>query len=243
MQKGFAGIFILIGILILAAIGSAVYLSLPLQKAQPLVTQEPTSQAPLTSPSGTINQSEQMSEWKVYQNGQYNFTIQYPSRLTVNAQLPSKDFVSSRGGQLLYRVSFYSPEASSAKLPSQLDPKDHYNQFVEQYTSIDLEVHLNPGNLPLEDNLRRIYSNNSGDPNKSTFDIMKPNLKAYSNGPTGSLVYSGYIRGEQGGKSVFISHNSYIYIITLYSGPEGSNYSSSAEKIFDSMVATLKFNQ
>lgn len=72
MQKGFAPIYILIGILILGIIGGGAYYFGKSQVARSQPTQPTITPSPI--PDETVN-------WKTYTNLQYGYSVKYPSSL------------------------------------------------------------------------------------------------------------------------------------------------------------------
>ena len=94
-QKGFTPIIILIGILIVALIGSgAYYLG---NKKAPLPSPSPVS----VQPSSTSSSSDETLNWKTYKNDKYGIEFQYPDSwmlddheaLSINLPDQSKNFV------------------------------------------------------------------------------------------------------------------------------------------------------
>ena len=89
MQKGVGVIYILVGVLILAAIGGAYYLgksSTP-KPSTPVVSQTPkptpsstldTNPAPTGAGETVYTESDRSANWKTYTNTKYGFSFKYP---------------------------------------------------------------------------------------------------------------------------------------------------------------------
>ncbi len=91
MQKGQALIFLLVGMLIMAAIGGAFYLG-TLKNRPPTLSPNPvaTSQTPQpTSISSSTPTADLTTSWKTYQSNMYNFSVKYPTNLEANDQTAS----------------------------------------------------------------------------------------------------------------------------------------------------------
>ena len=72
------------------------------------------------------------------------------------------------------------------------------------------------------------------------FDLMKSSLRTYNDWIYEGLAFTGSLI-ETPQKSVFLPHKNSIFAITLYGGPDsGRNYSTSAEKIFDTTLSSLQ---
>jgi len=209
-------------------------------QSQPASPSQEKNQEKASSPSTTSESSGQVdptADWEMYENGRYSFTLKYPPSLTIEELSPEDRKKFGLTGT--FAVRFYSPEAApDALIPS---GQEAAGRFEERYVSGYLQVHDNPLNLSLEDALQRIYFEPSIDPQKTVFELMRPDLRPYRDGPPGALIFVGSLV-ETPRKSIYFLHRGRVYEVTLSGGAGGTGamYSATAERVFGLMVSTLK---
>lgn len=110
MQKGFVPVYLLIGVLILAALGGAYYLQskealLHFGKSQTPIpqTQNPVvvSQTPQASPNETANPDLIGANWKTYINQSFRFSMKYPNDWIVKENGSNSIWVTNTNSETL----------------------------------------------------------------------------------------------------------------------------------------------
>lgn len=87
IQRGFAPIYLLVGILILAVVSGIYYFSKP---------QAPKSQVPVVSRAPQTNQTpDDISNWKIYKSKNFSYEFQYPPSYAVEESFDSNGKIYS----------------------------------------------------------------------------------------------------------------------------------------------------
>lgn len=97
MSKGFTGVYLLIGVLILAALAGAAYLGklpIKLSTSQPQISTTPT---PQVDASPVPNGTGETDNWKTYRNTTIGFEIKYPEGYVYKLEKENADEVSFSG--------------------------------------------------------------------------------------------------------------------------------------------------
>lgn len=94
MQKGFAPILILVGILVIIGIAGGAYYLGKSQNSQPKSQSQVVSQTPTPSPNANLvpNASAETANWKTYINDTYAFQIKYPEKFNLNENIRKENF-------------------------------------------------------------------------------------------------------------------------------------------------------
>lgn len=103
MQKGQALIFLLVGILVIVVAGGAFYLgrqTTPKSSPVSVVTSQTPQPTTNTNPESTS--SAETSDWKIYTNNEFNYTMKYPNDL----EITQSELRSSTSQKTPYSVLF-----------------------------------------------------------------------------------------------------------------------------------------
>ncbi len=132
MQKGSVVIYILVGILILAALGGAYYFGKS-QSVKPVATLPAN---PVVT-SQTPQPIAQIANWKTYTNDELQYTFKYPPDWQIGGA--SKDVTVLKDG---YKLSFVATSTNSSSALPNVEFHFYYKDQIynEQYTDIFKQI-------------------------------------------------------------------------------------------------------
>lgn len=134
MQKGQALIFLLIGMLVIVALGGAFYLgrsTISKPSPVPVATSQTTlSPTPTQDASREPNSSTETANWKTYTNTKLNFSVKYPETWVFKESPEGSDFAPSENLLSISQSEIFSPIFIFVK---SVDNFDLSTQTLDQY--------------------------------------------------------------------------------------------------------------
>ena len=251
-QRGNA--LIIIGVVVLLVVlGAIAYYSTSVKKQSSQTTQQSTtnlpSQSPVTSKTSTsivLLSNAWILGTQTYSNSKADITFQYPNSFSKNEVDTVKENAAFKQKYPEVKnvpygdffVSFYTPEAPiEERQKSTFD----WTTYDKNAMSISVDVYNNTTGTSLENFLKTHYAGVGIDGKTPVYETLKKNLVSSNIPNTNSYVYVGAL-GENPQKKIFFTYKNKFYIFTLQGGTgAGADYSSEAEKIFDQVIGSIKF--
>ncbi len=236
MQRGFAPILILVGILILGLVAGGVYYSWtgksanPIPPPTPVVTSvsQPSSASqatPIPSPD-----SDETANWKTYTDSTLVASFKYPSNWTLNSG----------------RYGISTPTIKDDWYIDVSDPNygDSTCRGDCPVFNVTVSVYNNDQNLDLASYIKKDFNSITG--GAGNFSQVKLENTILANGLSFTKV-----TGFPGGNyySLYALHNKRVYIIGVGAGVNGMRDDINSAKvkqnlaIFDQILSTFKFTQ
>lgn len=205
MQKGNVLIFLLVGIVVLAAIGGAFYLgrstllrqdfagqATPQPSPSPVATsQVATSPNPNTNP--IPNGTGETASWKTYTNKKVGFSISYPENWILEEN-PLDDQLWTG-----IQISLQSPE----------DVKHNANPLADFGNGLFLYIYDNPKRISIDDFIREDWQ------------ITDPSMMQWEPYTVGNMQGRQYnLPGCCAGEDIFLSTDKYIFYFADMTDPK-----------------------
>lgn len=254
MQKGFAPIYLLVGVVLIGLVlGGAYYLDS--NKGLPQNAQQTASTTPSVSPQLTPSPSTSARKvvplttaWslgtKTYSNPKIDITFEYPSFFKVeerdiqkaNQEWAEKYKNDPDARQPLYKSSFH------AILSTPGEPSEPVNQEIcENKMSVSVQKYDNSQNLSLYNFIADLQKTYPGDGITETFETYKKDLKQTNIPQDGSYVFKGIVF-ENPVKTTYFIHKGKVYTFGLIGNCDtGGQYTPDASRVFESMLKSVKF--
>lgn len=120
----------------------------------------------------------------------------------------------------------------------------NFNYYDDNTMEIVISAFENPNNLSVIDFESQRFKNYLGVDGKTPYiDFLKGSSQTVAKPINGSLLSTGSGGGETPSKDIYFPYKQKIYQFTLRGGNNtGQEYSKDAEKIFDQVISSIKFN-
>lgn len=255
MQKGFAPMIIIIGILFLVIIGGGLYYFNKSSFSQPTTQKSQINQSVKPSPSSLPSKVSTTvtllsNAWnlgtKTYSNPKINITFEYPSYFEekeVDIQKENTEWADKYKNDPnvrhpLYKSSFYTSFSTLDIYPI-LD--ELVREYCDNRMTVSVQQYDNPQNMTLYDFIANLHKTYPGDGITETFDTYKKGLTKTQLPKVDSYVFEGIV-GENPVKTVYFTNQGKVYTFGLIGNCDtGGQYTKDAEVVFGKILGSIRF--